>query len=82
MGSNHIYCYYPIWENIMKVKWIKIVKISKLEMEYLIKNGIKFGENGMCYTTSRHRRNYYLTESNKNMSLLNEYRKNSVASVK
>ena len=27
-----------------------IVKISKSEMEYLVKNGVKFGENGLVKT--------------------------------
>ena len=43
-------------------------------MEFLTKNGIKFGENGITHTTARHRRTYYLTENVKCMSLLNEYR--------
>lgn len=47
-------------------------------MEFLTKNGIKFGENGITHTTARHRRTYYLTESKKCMSLLNEYRSKSI----
>ena len=55
-----------------------LVKISKSEMEYLQKSGVKFGENGLSHTTARHRRTYYLTESVKNMALLNTYREASV----
>jgi hypothetical protein len=47
-------------------------------MEYLTKNGVKFGEDGLSHTTARHRRSYYLTETPKNMSLLRKYRKNSI----
>lgn len=43
-------------------------------MKYLTKNGVKFGENGITYTTARHRRTYYLTESTKCMNILNKYR--------
>ena len=43
-------------------------------MEYLTKNGIRFGEGGITHTTARHRRTYYLTESKKCMDLLSEYR--------
>lgn len=43
-------------------------------MEFLLKNGVHYGENGITHTTARHRRNYYLCESKKCMNLLNEYR--------
>ena len=56
-------------------EWIKIVKISKQEMIYLQNHGICFGENGIIHTTARHRRTYYLTESNKCMQLLNDYQR-------
>ena len=55
-------------------KWIKIIKISKSEMEYLAKNGVRFGENGIIHTVARHRRTYYLTESEKCLNLLKDYR--------
>lgn len=51
-----------------------LVKISKSEMEYLQKSGVKFGSDGISHTTARHRRTYYLTESARNMSLLDAYR--------
>lgn len=43
-------------------------------MQYLTKNGVHFGENGITHTTARHRRTYYLTENKKCIKLLNEYR--------
>lgn len=42
-------------------------------MEYLVSNGVNFGEGGISHTDSRHRRTYYLTESSKNMKLHTEY---------
>lgn len=45
-------------------------------MEYLRSKGIWFGEGGITHTTG-HRRTYYLTESKRCMSLLNDYRANS-----
>lgn len=50
-------------------------------MEYLIKNGIKFGSGGITHTTARHRRNYYLTESRQCMKLLNKYRNKTIKQV-
>lgn len=47
-------------------------------MEYLCNKGIWFGEGGIVHTTARHRRTYYLTESKKCMTLLNEYRCNCI----
>lgn len=43
-------------------------------MEYLAKNGVRFGENGILHTVARHRRTYYLTESEKCLNLLKDYR--------
>ena len=51
-----------------------IVKISKSEMEYFVKNGVKFGENGLVKTKSHHRKNYFVTETKKCLKLLSECR--------
>lgn len=47
-------------------------------MEYLVRCGVSFGENGISHTTARHRRSYYLTMSRRNAELLEEYRKNCI----
>ena len=49
-------------------------------MLYLTKNGIRFGEDGISKTCSCHRRrkNYYVTESERCMDLLNKYRYQSM----
>lgn len=52
---------------------MNILPITKKEMEFLVKNGVKFGENGISHTTSRHRRNYYLCMSRHNKKLHEEY---------
>lgn len=46
-------------------------------MLYLQNKGVPFGDDGIIHTTARKRRNYYVTESEKCMELLNKYRKNS-----
>lgn len=85
-GSNPVYSVIRVFVVIL----IKIynerdvnllIKISKSEMEYLQKFGVKFGENGLSHTTARHRRTYYLTESTKNVALLNAYREKSVCTT-
>ena len=50
-----------------------ILPISKKEMEFLVLYGVKFGENGISHTTSRHRKNYYLCMSRKNTELHRKY---------
>ena len=55
-----------------------IVKISKSEMEYLVKNGVKFGENGLVKTKSHHRKSYFVAETQKCMNLLSEIRDDKV----
>ena len=50
-----------------------ILPISKNEMEFLVKNGVKFGEDGISHTTSRHRKNYFLCMSRKNAELHQKY---------
>lgn len=51
-----------------------IVKISKAEMEYLVQNGVKFGENGLAKTKSHHRKSYFVAETRKCIELLSEIR--------
>lgn len=55
-----------------------LIKITKDEMEYLCSSGVKFGEYGISHTNSCHRRTYYLTESGKNLALLDKYRKSKM----
>ena len=43
-------------------------------MQYLVNNGVKYGENGITSTTGHHR-SWYLTECNYCMNLLNKFRK-------
>lgn len=50
-----------------------ILPISKKEMEFLVKQGVRFGEDGISHTTSRHRRKYYLCMSRRNNKLHEEY---------
>ena len=50
-----------------------LIRISKREKDYLVKNGVRFGENGIFHTIARHRRTYYLTESKRNLKLLKKY---------
>lgn len=50
-------------------------KITQQEASYLHSKGVKYGENGMKVTTSRHSgKQTYLCESLRNMKLLNDYR--------
>lgn len=51
-----------------------IVKISKSEMEYLVQNGVKFGENGLAKTKSHHRKSYFVAETRKCIELLSKIR--------
>ena len=50
------------------------------EVKYLLSKGVKFGENGISATRAKNRRakTWYLTESRRNMSLLNNFRKHSI----
>ena len=59
-----------------------IIKISKQEKDYLIANGIGYGENGIKSSSSHHK-SWYVTESKRCMYLLREYRNKTItASVK
>ena len=51
-----------------------IIKISKQEKDYLIANGIGYGENGIK-STSTHHKSWRVTESKRCMYLLDKYRK-------
>ena len=42
-------------------------------MEFLVSQGVKYGEDGIIHTTARHRRNYFLCMSRKNMELHRKY---------
>ena len=42
-------------------------------MEYLTKNGVKFGECGISHTVARHRRSYYMAETERNLALLSNF---------
>lgn len=46
-------------------------------MQYLVVNGVKYGENGIVSTTGHHK-SWYLTENNYCMKLLNDFRKSRV----
>ena len=74
--------YLSYWINSERKKEMTIIKISKNEAQYLIDNGIGYGENGIK-STSGHYRSFYVTESKKCMYLLKKYRNKTItASVK
>lgn len=50
-----------------------MIKITKDEMNYLVSNGVKWGENGISHTYTKYH-HYYMTESQKNIRLLKNYR--------
>lgn len=50
-----------------------MIKINKKEKEYLVSNGVPYGENGV--SISGNRRSFYLCESQRNINLLNQYKK-------
>ena len=66
---------YPATGKFRMKGWIIILRITQNEALALHKKGIAYGENGLKVTTSRHTgKHYYLTESRKNIVLLNKYR--------
>ena len=70
------------WINSERKKEMTIIKISKNEKDYLIANGIGYGENGIK-STSTHHKSWRVTESKRCMYLLREYRNKTItASVK
>lgn len=44
-------------------------------MEFLIKNGVPMGEDGVSHSVARHRRTYYMCESYRNRKLHDKYQK-------
>lgn len=50
-----------------------MVRISKDELKYLLSKGVKWKNNGISHTYTKHH-HYYLTESQRNMALLEKYR--------
>ena len=74
--------YLSYWINSERKKEMTIIKISKNEAQYLITNGIGYGENGIK-STSTHHKSWRVTESKRCMYLLREYRNKTItASVK
>lgn len=51
-----------------------MIKIDKKEMEYLVKRGVRFGENGLFKTVSNVK-TYYIAETRKNLEFHNQYMK-------
>lgn len=50
------------------------------EAFYLASKGVKYGENGITVTTSRHSgKSYFLCESEENLWLLKEYNERIIA---
>lgn len=64
----------PFWKKFRTKEGFIIIKISKQEAQYLIDNGVGYGEGGLK-STSGHYRSFYVTESKKCMYLLKKYRK-------
>lgn len=54
-----------------------MIKITKDEMQYLISVGVKWGENGISHTYSKYH-HYYMTENQKNIKLLANYRNSKI----
>ena len=50
-------------------------KISSKEAKWLTKNGVRWNDNGVSHTTARHRRTYYLCESERNLAKHREFLK-------
>lgn len=51
-----------------------ILKITKKEVDFLTKRGVKYGENGISKTVAGGKKaTYYLTESVRNMRLHEKY---------
>ena len=64
----------PFWKKFRTKEGFIIIKISKQEKDYLIANGIGYGENGIKSSSSHHK-SWYVTESKRCMYLLDKYRK-------
>lgn len=59
-----------------KMKGVKVIlAITKQEKDKLLSMGVKYGENGIVHTTSKHSsKTYFVTENRKNMEKLNTIR--------
>ena len=77
MGSNPIPATLDFTRLIFVRECLFIVRLYGLsEVKALLGKGVKYGENGISHTTSRHSgTTYYLCESKRNMSILREIRK-------
>ena len=53
-----------------------MIRINRRELNYLLKNGIEYGEKGIISTTGHHR-SWYVTESEKCKKLLKKYHNDS-----
>lgn len=57
-----------------------ILLIDKREKDFLVANGVRFGENGISKTVASGKRaTYYLTESDDNKELHEQYLKSIIA---
>ena len=57
-------------------KVLTIIRISRKEKDYLAANGVCQGPGGdIHHTVARHRRTYYMTESENAENLLSQYRR-------
>lgn len=55
-----------------------MIKITKKEMEYLVNNKVRYGENGISVTHSNSGKTWYMSETKKNVDLLNNYRQSII----
>lgn len=62
---------------------IKIVSVTKKEVDYLLTKGLKYGvfDSDLHKTHSRYNK-YYMTETPKNMKILLEYRESIKVNTK
>lgn len=75
-GSNPPKHTLPLLGKYHMEEGIIIVKISKKEKDFLEANGLCFGWEGeLHHTVARHRRTYYMSETQKAKELLTNYRK-------
>lgn len=65
-----------LFRKIQKKKVFTIIRISRKEKDYLAANGVCQGPGGdIHHTVARHRRTYYMTESENAENLLSQYRR-------
>lgn len=65
----------PFRKKFITKEGIIIIQITKNEKNFLISNGVGFGENGIVIRKPRHRRVYYVVENAKIKKLLADYNK-------